>query len=186
MKNFLLAFIIIIVFSSISFSQTHKSNSKSWGLELDGGVTIPLGSFSDLYKPSGNAGLEVSNNISKNFAVFVNGRFNFLSNKDTSIVGTSTYVELTAGGRYYLGKSTSRFFLEAAAGDYIYDYSFTELQGNVTSLTKNNLGVNAGIGFETGSAKSMRFIIKSKYHTVFTQGKATNYLGIYAGLRYAI
>ncbi len=185
-------FIIILLFITAGclYSQQNYQpknvHSNFWSFGVDGGATIPLGTFKDSYKPGGNAGIEVSYNPSRRFAVFTDIQINFLSAKDTSFTGASSYIEGTLGIRYYLGKGPVKFFGEAALGDYIYDYSLVDLTGNITSYTKHNIGINGGAGVDFSASARTALFIKAKFHNIFTIEKSTNYIGLYAGLKYII
>lgn len=181
-------FIAIILFVNAAglLSQTKPVHSEYWTIGINAGIMFPLGDLKNSFKNSGNIGLELDYHRSRNFAFILEGRLNFLSSNDTNIIGTSSYVEATLGGKYYIGKSSSRFFLEAETGIYINDYSFIQLNGNQTSSTSAKLGVNGGLGFEMSSFSKTQVYIKTKYHTIFTTGKVTNYIGIYGGLKFII
>jgi hypothetical protein len=191
MKKYLLIAGCLLFILNFSFSQqgTYKPKSLTtnfWSLGIDGGATIPLGTFKDTYSVGGNVGLELSFNTTRKFALVCDIQLNFLSTKDTSYSGTSSYVEGTVGGRYLLGKGPMQFFGEAALGDYIYDYSLVEIDGNITTYSKHNLGVYGGMGVNFSASARSAFFLKAKYHHVFTSGSPTNYIGLYAGLKFII
>jgi hypothetical protein len=191
MKKFILIAACLLFILNYNYAQQGNYKPKSlrsnfWSLGIDGGATIPLGSFKDTYSVGGNAGLELSYNPSRKLAVFFDAQLNFLSTKDTNFTGTSSYIEGTIGIRYYLGKGPVQFFGEAALGDYIYDYSLVDINGNISSYTKNNLGINGGVGINISASARSAFFLEAKYHNIFTIGKATNYIGLYAGLKFII
>ena len=184
MKKFIAALLLINTLGL--FAQDKPHHSDYWAIGVNAGMLFPLGDMKNSYNKSGNIGLELNYNRSRNFAFILEGRLNFLSSKDTNIVGSTSYVEATVGGKYYIGKATSRFFVEAETGLYIYDYSLIEVGGNQTSSTTAKFGLNGGVGFEMNSFSRTQIYIKSKYHTIFTPGKITNYIGIYGGLKFII
>jgi len=178
--------LLIITTIGINSQSKKPTHSDYWAIGVNAGIMFPLGDMKKSYNRSANIGLELNYNRSRNFALILEGRLNFLSSNDTNIVGSTSYVEATAGGRYYIGKSTSRFFIEAETGLYILDYSLIQGNGNQTSSTSAKLGINGGIGFEMSSFSRTQIYVKSKYHTIFTTGKITNYIGIYGGLKFII
>jgi hypothetical protein len=155
-----------------------------WSISVDGGITLPVGDFSNAYKTSGNAGLELAYHPGPNFAFFFNTQYNFLSPKDTIYNGSSGYLELGVGGRLYLGKGPAKFFVEAGFGDYVYHYTLTNFDGSLSYYSQGDFGLKGGLGGELMVARKTSIFVKTDFHTIFTPITRTNYVGIYCGIRF--
>ena len=191
MKNYIIIFICLISLSNLSFSQKRYVILKQrrvhfWSFSIDGGVIVPVGDFGNAYKTSGNAGIELAFNPNPSFCVFVDGQYNFLSNIDTNYSARSSIIETTIGGRAYMGKGMAKFFVEASFGDYILRTNYNDPYYGPTTISNSNFGLSGGIGGDMEVSRRMTVFIKSKYHTIFTNGGNTNYIGQYGGIRFII
>lgn len=188
MKTFF-AILLVLFIASIGNTQ---SKYPYWSINVTGGGTLPIGSFGDGYELSGNVGADVVYHIDPYWAVYGNGTYNFLRVKNsTSSSPTSSYIEATAGPRYYFSRKQVIAFGEVGVGLYThYIGSSTVTVANITSTspssTKSNFGTNIGAGVEVPISKDIDLTGKAKYHIIFYSGETQTYGGIYGGINFRI
>lgn len=184
MKTFLVI-LLLLIFTSVANSQ---SRYPYWSVDVNGGGTLPVGSFGDGYDISGNVGADVVYHIDPYWAVYGNGTYNFLRVKNsTSTSPTTSYVEATVGPRYYFSQKKVKAYGEAGVGLYMFNMGSTIVNNiSISSSSESNLGMNIGAGVEVPISKDIDLTGKAKYHVVFTSGSTTTYTGIYGGVNFRI
>ena len=157
-----------------------------------GGAIIPLAKLKDSFNPGGEFGLDVAYRINREVAFYGKFGYYFLS---SSITGApvGNYIEATVGPRYYFTKPNikSAFFLEGGAGAYIFSQdSYNNPQDTtgtiISEISDTKAGVNAGAGAILQISDNIDFLVKSKYHLIFTEGGSTSFIGINAGIEFKI
>lgn len=174
----LLGITLALIFSFVVLSDTAFAQRSPVKITVYGGGTLPIGSFGDGNEASANTGVDIQYMINRNWSVYANGSYNFLSPK-ADIVESSHIIEATVGPRYTYNFGGASFIGEAGAGLY----NFSSKIGGVTA-SDSHFGVNGGAGLEVPVSNQVNFVGKVKFHNVFTEGESTSYMGGYAGFNY--
>lgn len=180
--------------NTTNFSKENSSNVSAkkygyWELTPSAGVIFPVGVFNNDFDISGRAGLELSNRINREVAIYGHVSYNFLSSKIQEGPSAS-YISYTVGPRYYFTnpKLKSTLFLEAGVGGYTFtqdEYS-TTVQGITTNFPEEGetrFGVNAGVGGDVYMSDNVSLMLKAKYHLIMSGGdNARSFISTDAGV----
>lgn len=177
MKN-LICFTFALFLTLTFVTETSFAQRSPIKITVYGGGTLPIGSFGDGTEASANTGVDIQYSINRNWSVYANGSYNFLSPK-SDLVESSHIIEATVGPRYSYNLGGASFIGEAGAGLY----NFSSKIGGQT-FSSSDFGVNAGAGLEVPVSTQVNFVGKVKFHNVFTEGESTSYMGGYAGFNY--
>jgi hypothetical protein len=149
-----------------------------------GGFVNPLFKLNDSYYASPSAGLDFAYRVNKETAIFFEGNFIFLRNKDT-LAPTSYYMNLGIGTRFYFRAKgvRSSFFVETATGPYVYMQGSNTV-GTVTNQSKTigKWGLNFGIGGEMVVTNNLFITIKGKYNYIIESDATKSYVSGLMGL----
>jgi len=180
----LTAFIMSYSYSQDKVKKSYIPLKPFWSSSAGGGVIIPTGNFSSIYKPSLNLGLELAYNPKPLLTIFFDLGYDILNLKQSLNGSTPAIIELSAGARLYTGRNRLRFFAEGSFGDYIYRYTlYNGVLGAPSSYSNGNLGLKGGVGAEWSFSTGTSFYLKTDYTTIFTSGNKSNFYGVYIGLR---
>jgi hypothetical protein len=175
----LFGLLMIVLFNSnITEAQTTtKTVYPLFSISPLGGIQFPIGSLSDGYKSSFNAGADFVMKVNKETAFFLEGVY--YNMPGWAGFPDAGYIEITAGPRYTITSPNIKAsgFLEAGLGAYIFstkDYTPNGITIPGTSTT--NFGVNVGPGVLLPLSKSLDFILKSKIHYVFQSGGSKTFI----------
>jgi hypothetical protein len=187
-----------------------KISSKKLSFMVQGGVFLPMGDASDLYKSGGNFGLGVNYKVRSNIELYAEGNYNFTSYKgNLAFDGSPSIIDIKAGGRFFFGTGKYQTFIEGGGGIYMFKspgYSYTTYVTNIhidpktqdttyttdpvnnvsQSETKTYFGIHAGVGETFKIAKNTDLFLKSDYNIVFTTGSKISYFGIHAGAKFGL
>lgn len=143
-----------------------------------GGFINPLFMLNDHYNASPGAGLDFAYRLNKETALYLEGNYIFLNNKD-SLAPSSTYLNITLGTRFYFRAKgvRSAFFFEVGAGPYFFMQK-EETIGNVfyESKTLGKLGLNTGIGCEMVLTNHLFVMAKGKYNYIIENKNTKSYV----------
>lgn len=130
---------------------------KKWSLSLHSGFAIPTGSFTNDYDPGINVLIDADYHFSTQYSLVALFGYNDFKSKSTSI-DDNYWINLSANLRYYqtFGGPWS-VYLGGGPGLYIPE------NGN------NELGVNAGLGFDYDYSSLIKFEFGADYHSMFDQ-----------------
>lgn len=151
-----------------------------------GGFINPLFILNDKYNASPSAGFDFAYRLNKETALFLEGNYIFLDNKDT-IAPSCNYLQLGLGTRFYFRAKgvRSAFFFEAAAGPYVYMQSSDNINGiNFDSKTIGKFGMNAGMGCEMVLSNHVFVMLKAKYNYIIESKVTKSYVGGNMGLNF--
>jgi hypothetical protein len=198
-KIYVLIFsLILMVFMSDLADAQYKDRSSAtgwgyWSVSPFGGFNLPTGAFSDNYKPSGVAGIDVDFRVNKETAIFTSFAYNFLRTQDPA-GPKSSYFSYVIGPRYHFThpQLKSSFFLEGGVGGYTFNsdaYTINEPvtgERTIAKVSDTRAGVNAGIGADLNLSSQFDIFLRSKYHLIFRTGGTSSFIGTDAGFRFKI
>jgi hypothetical protein len=193
-------FLLLIILSSFSFSfaqdipttiikdEDMKGYKKKqfFQLSLLGGFVNPLFILNDNFNASPSLGLDFAYRLNKETALFFEGNYIMLSNKD-SLAPSKAYLELSLGTRFYFRAKgvRSAFFFETAAGQYTLMQS-AETVGSIVHESKmiGKLGLNAGMGGEMVLSNHIFIMVKAKYHYIIEHQDTRSYVSGNMGITF--
>lgn len=140
------------------------------------------------YQRSANMGFNISYSYFPGTAVYVDVTYNFLRMSDNyyDFDGkTSGLMEATMGARLYGPEVNPKIFFDFGLGYYQKFYYYEDSYGGFTE-TKDDLGINIGLGTDVIIHKDLSFSAKGKLHFInFIIGeRPLIYWGIYSGIKY--
>jgi hypothetical protein len=159
---------------------------KFFQLSILGGFVNPLFVLNDSYYASPSIGLDFAYRVNKETALFFEGNYVMLENKD-SLGPTRAYMNFAIGSRFYFRAKGVRscFFIEAATGPYLYT------QGSATfdtvsfqSKTIGKLGLNFGMGGEMVLTNHLFIMIKAKYNYIIEKHVTKSYVSGLMGITF--
>lgn len=181
-KSILLILLMMILttagYSQNKYSSTKKSTYPQWSASPIGGVTIPVGTFGDNFKPGANVGVDISYKVNREVGFYGKAGYYFLTNK-TQGLGDGKMMEYTVGPRYFFTAKNlkSSIFLEAGLGAYtIQQNSYTVNETVVPEVTNTNFGYNAGLGAILNLGKDVDMMFNVKYNSVLTDNGSTSFI----------
>jgi hypothetical protein len=147
-------------------------------LSVAAGATAPIGDAGDAFSLGYNAtvGLSFKPALAP-LGLRVEGMFNQLDGKDPSPVG-ARIMALTANGTYSL---VPNLYLIGGVG--MYNAKATDLPTGVTAESSNELGINAGVGFNF-PLPTLQPFAEIRFHHIMTEGTATQLVPITFGIRF--
>ena len=152
---------------------TVDGSFKRWGLSLHAGVSIPHGSFSSIFNPGPNVGVDLEYRVTPIFSlegIYTFHRFN----GDT--IGPFSFSDLnvhqfSVNGKVYGSTSPVRPFFNFGGGAYKFNPS-----------THGGLNVGGGVQFDV--APNIAFDVIYNFHNVFTSGSNTRFSAVQGGIRF--
>lgn len=189
----LLVFLLLQIILSFSFSfaqdipttiikdEDMKGYKKKRFFQITalGGFINPIFILNDKYYASPSVGLDFAYRINKETALFFEGNYIMLENKD-SIGPPSTYFNLAIGSRFYFRAKgvRSSFFVEAASGPYVFMQSSLIADTiSFQSKTIGKWGLNFGMGGEMVLTNHLFITIKAKYNYIIEKNVTKSYVG---------
>lgn len=184
--KFLCAVLSLLLVMGISAqSQTKiKSPYPVFSVSPVGGVSFPVGKFSDNFKTGPSFGLDLSYRVNKEVGFYAKFGYNIFSNKLTERPD-GNYMEYTVGPRYFFTSKNlkSSMFVEAGVGGYTFTqdaYTINIIEIPKASDTK--FGINAGAGATLNLGRTVDLIVKLKYHNILTEGGSTSFISPLLGI----
>ncbi len=179
---------IILLYSASVNAQTTTTSKRMktpypvWSVSPMAGVAFPIGAFGDNFKSGLSFGIDVSNKLNKETGLYAKVGYSIFPSKLAGVSDVKI-LEYTAGPRYFFTSKNlkSSIFFEVGLGGYSYgqDAYVLTVNGvatNVPKTTSTNFGVNAGMGAVLNVSKPIDFIIKAKYHDIFTTNGSTSFI----------
>lgn len=155
-------------------------------LSVLGGFINPLFLLNDNYHASPSVGIDFAYRLNKETALFFEGNWIFLDNKD-SLAPTSYYLEFALGSRFYFRAKgvRSSFFLEASAGPYVFIQNSKVIDTiSYQSKTIGKLGLNLGMGGEMVLTNNLFVMIKGKYNYIIERNMTKSFVSGAMGLTF--
>jgi hypothetical protein len=153
------------------------------------GVIFPLPKIlSQNFKPGANINLDLGFRANREVGFYLKGGY-YIMNSKISGAPIGTYLEISAGPRYYLTKPhlKSDLFFETGIGAYSFrqkSYATPgEINGSVIEQINNTkAGINGGIGSDLALTDAFSIMVKSKYHVIFTPNGTTSFITVGGGV----
>jgi len=148
------------------------------------GFINPLFILNDRYNASPSLGMDFAYRLNKETALFLEGNYIFLDNKD-SLAPSNAYFNIAVGTRFYFRAKgvRSSFFFEAAAGPYFFMQSSGVVDTTTyESKTIGKMGLNAGMGGEMVLTNHLFVMIKAKYNYIMENKVTKSYVSGSVGL----
>jgi hypothetical protein len=191
-------FLLLLIINSFSFlfaqdipttiikDEDMKGYKKKKFISLSflGGFINPLFILNDHYNASPSVGLDFAYRLNKETALYFEGNYIMLNNKDT-IAPSRAYIEMAIGTRFYFRAKgvRSSFFFEAGTGPYIYIQNSQVVDTvSFNSKTIGKWGLNAGMGGEMVLTNNLFVIIKAKYNYLIENKVTKSYVSGNIGL----
>lgn len=165
---------------------TAKSMYPVFTISPVAGIIFPMSELGNNYQAGFNGGLDAGVRLNKELGLYAKTGYYSL----TDVVEgapNSSYIEVSAGPRYYFSSKNlkSTFFLEAGVGAYIFSQDAYETEtGSIDRKSNTNAGVNVGPGVTLQLSKSIDVILKSKYHLIFNDAGTRSFLTALGGLEF--
>ena len=181
-KGFAALGVIAILGTNSAAAQAEKSGS-SISFGGFGGVSIPLGDYSDVSKTGWDAGLvfqykpatsPVGFQIDGNY---MENKFDPSGGKDRWFFGTGNVVF----GFPVSEETRIRPYLIGGGGIYSVKAKFDDGTSG-ESVTK--FGLNVGAGFDLNFQSNVGVFVDARFHNVFTEGSDVKFVPINAGIRF--
>lgn len=197
MKTILIVIFLIVFTAGVTAQQKPVTKEKRkqyphFSISPIGGVLFPLPkALSNSFKPGALFGLDFSYRINKEVGFFVNGSYAFMSSKTTG-APVGSYLIGDLGPRYYFTSKNlkSTIFLEASVGVYNFrqsSYSINDTAGTTSTIDQisdTKAGISGGIGGSLAVSESIDILLKTNYHTVFTQNGSSSFMTVMGGLEF--
>lgn len=191
-------FLLLIMIFSFSFLKAQEipttiikdedmrgyKKKKFFQVSALGGFVNPLFILNEKYYASPTLGIDFAYRINKETALFFEGNYIMLENKDT-IAPSRTYFNLAIGSRFYFRAKgvRSSFFVEAAGGPYLYMQSSAVFDTvSFESKTIGKMGLNFGMGGEMVLTNHLFIMIKAKYNYIIESNVTKSYVSGLMGL----
>lgn len=175
-------FMIFILTGQVNSQTIYKTKKTAYpqmSVSGLGGVTFPVGKFSEKYKPGPTFGMDLSYKVNKEVGFFGKFGYSIFPNKLAGGAPDGKYLEYTAGPRYYFTSKNlkSSLFVEAGLGGYSFmqpAYRVNEIE--VAEYQATNFGLNAGIGGVLNLGRDVDLLFKAKYHNILTPDGSTSFI----------
>jgi hypothetical protein len=174
-------------------TNSKKTNPRTYpqiSLGFMGGAIFPVGVMSESFKPGGDLGLDVGFRVNREVGFYGKFGYYFMSSK-MSGAPVGSYLEFTAGPRYYFTKPNlkSTMFLEAGFGGYSFNQNSylnpnDTAGGTISQIADTRPGVNAGIGANLALTDVVGILIKTKYNLIFTPNGSNSFVTAGAGIEF--
>ena len=148
---------------------------------MAGGI-FPVSELGNTYQAGFSAALDAAIRLNKELGIYSNvGYYSITNNND--LAPNSSYIEISAGPRYYFTKSSlkSSFFIETGVGAYIFSQDAYE---NNVGQTHTNIGLSLGPGFTMQASNSVDLILKTKYQMIFNDSGTRSFVTGLGGIEF--
>ena len=192
-------FLFLAILSSFSFSLAqevirlpeNKDNDMKgykkkefFQLSFLGGFMNPLFILGDEFNSSPTTGIDFAYRVNKETALYLESAVYFMSKKDT-LSPVSSYLQIGVGPRFYFRAKgiRSSFFFEVGSGPYVnFQNANANSSGTSESKTISKWGANGGFGGEICLTNQIFFMLKGKYHAIFSGAGTTSFVSAQGGL----
>jgi hypothetical protein len=156
-----------------------------------GGVIFPLPKvLNQNFKPGANLNIDLGYRANREVGFYAKAGYYIMSSK-ISGAPIGNYMEISAGPRYYFTKVNvkSELYLEGGVGAYNFKQKSyanpQDLNGSVIDQINNTkTGINGGVGANLALTDAMDFMVKTKYHVIFTPNGTTSFITVGGGLSF--
>jgi len=152
------------------------------------GGQIPMGSFADACKVGFGFNVVGKYMLKENIAVGLNLGYQRFGTKLGDMEGVSvagSWIPVTALFEYHFGTGKAKPYIGADAG--LYRFTATAHSGGMSvSASVSDFGFAPVFGITSGINDNLSFCANVKYNCVLTEGEASSWIGINAGLIFKI
>jgi hypothetical protein len=168
---------------ALSASTSAAQSNKAVSIGISGGAAIPVGDFGDLYSTGWNGtGSLMFRSLGSPLGIRVDGMYNRLSVKDDVIGIPFDNVSIASANAnlvYNLSGVGITPYLIGGAGAYWLKGHGDGFDGD----SESKLGVNGGIG-ASFQLSGFNTFIEARYHHVFTDENATQFIPVTFGISF--
>ncbi|MCZ7602416.1 MAG: hypothetical protein C4543_07740 [Ignavibacteriales bacterium] len=182
-------FTVLVLLMVVSLTQAQEKGKM--GVSVQGGIALPTGDFGDGYDMGfGGRGMFMYY-LNQNMAITGTAGFFTWSGKD-DFDATFTTIPVMAGIKYFMGKGDFKPYVSGQLGMYFSSFEYTVDFGpffggeQTVDDSGSDFGIALGGGFLMPLGKTMNLDVSAEYDIIFTEGSSTSYLGILAGLAFAL
>jgi opacity protein-like surface antigen len=180
MKSMLKGVAVLAIVAAVSAAPAYAQAGVKIG--LGGGVTLPLGHFSDAAKLGFNGQASVGfQPASLPVGIEIDG--NFMRNSLKNDVDGHTQIIAGTANAVYAFKTSETSsihpYIIAGVGMYNNKVSLTD----VGSDSETKFGINAGAGFNFMMGAAGAFV-EGRFHDIMTSGSSTNLVNVNVGVRF--
>ena len=184
MKKVLFAILVLLMVVSL----TQAQEKGKMGVSVQAGIALPTGDFGDGYDMGfGGRGVFMYY-LNQNMAITGTAGYFTWSGKD-DFDATFSSIPVMAGIRYFMGQGNFKPYVSGQLGMYFSSFEYTvNWFGTETTFddSGSDFGIALGGGFLMPIGKTMNLDVSAEYDIIFTEGSSTSYLGILAGLAFAL
>lgn len=176
-------FTILVLVMCVTLTQAQDKGQMA--VSVQGGIALPIGDFGDGFDMGfGGRGMFMYY-LNQNMAITGTAGYFTWSGKDGADVTFNT-IPVMAGIKYFMGKGDFKPYLSGQLGMY-FSSSKVEVPffGTIES-SGSDFGIAVGGGFLMPIGKTMNFDVSAEYNNIFTEGSATSYISVLAGLAFAL
>jgi hypothetical protein len=174
--------------SLMAFPASAAKGDMAFG--LTGGMAMPMGNFSDIFKPGIGVGVYGDYLVTEQFAIGVDGMYNQHSAKDewnallsllagVDIEAKWTTFQFGAHGKWMPPMKDSPAAPYVAFGAGMYNLKAkVEGGGESGEASLNKIGVNGGLGVDFKVNPQFTIGVGGAFHHVMTEGDALQYFNV--------
>ncbi|HCY76827.1 MAG TPA: hypothetical protein DHV28_12975 [Ignavibacteriales bacterium] len=177
MKQFLSVLLLAVLFTGFINAQSKMA----FGLQA--GVAIPLGDFGDGYDLGFGGQGTFAYHINPMFDV--TGSVGYLTWSGKADGVTFSSVPVLVGVRYYFGQDQFHPYISGELGMH-FTSSKVEFLGNSYTSSDSFFGFGVGAGFLYKLGPNLDLDVNAKFNSISSEGSASNYVGIMAGVLIAL
>ncbi len=184
MKRLLILGVALTLVAVLAASASATERKGTFGVDLGGVATLPMGDFGDAFKLGWKAGVGVGYCVTNEIMVGATGAYSQNKIDDTTGVGDAKFniLQFGAFGKYMFKMQNSRVapYLKTGVGFY---NSKVSVSGG-SSASSTNMGLNGGLGVGFAVSPTASVFVEGAYHNIFTDVSSTNYMAVNAGLSF--
>jgi opacity protein-like surface antigen len=184
-----ISFAVAFLAAGLSASTSSAQSSKPVSIGISAGAAIPVGGLADFYTTGYNGTISLMfRSFGSPIGLRVDGSYNHMAIKDDAFItvpgfGNAKAVAISTANAnlvYNLPGTGMTPYLIGGAGIY---NSKLDVEGSNDPDSNNKFGINGGIG-ASFPLSGFNAFIEARYHHVFTEGQATQFIPVTFGLSF--
>lgn len=182
MKKMFLVLIAVLCLSNFLMAQGKM------GLSVQGGVALPTGDFGDVAGTGFGGSVTFMYEVSPMLAITGSAGYTTWGPKEDLPDGfdySLATIPVLVGARYTFGKGNFLPYISAELGMHFLS-STVEILGQEYSDSESKFGFAPGVGFYYAFNQKTMLDVNVKYNSISTEGSSTSYIGINAGVGFAL
>ncbi len=180
--------IIVVLFSVFFFSSLIIAQGKM-GLSVQGGIAIPTGDFGDAAGMGFGGSTTFMYEVSPMLHITGSIGYSTWGPKEDLPAGfdySFSSIPVLVGARYVLGKGNFLPYISAELGMHFLSSTVKSPFFGDQSDSEAKFGFAPGAGFFFAFNPKTMLDVSLKYNIITTEGSSTSYLGINAGVAFAL